>query len=238
LAVPAGGYSGKIRLANHRLWRPTPGRKIDLLEIERHILDLDAQYDLQLVALDSWQAEHLAQRLEADTEHKRRNQIKLRFGTEPWVRAIQPTGSVLRDTASRMVEYFSDRRIQLFPCEPLRSDLLKLRAEEKSYGIRFVSPRDETGHGDSVSAMSLALMIAGEIGARKTITVGGMVDGQMFAEADGDRPLSILEIMAKRFEARKAEFEAETNYLNRPYDHQEDFRRAMQQIRNPFAPMQ
>lgn len=235
LAVPEGGRSGKIRLAHHRLWRPTPGTKIDLLEIERHILDLDEQFDLQLVALDSWQAEHLAQRLEADTSHKRRNQIKLRFGTEPWVRPINPTGSTCRDTASRMVEYFSDRRLQLFACEPLRSDLLKLRAEEKSYGIRFVSPRDETGHGDSASAFGLALLIAGEIGARKTVTAGGVSD---LPETDANqRPLSLMELVALRHESREASYQAEMTYLNRPHNqHQEEWRRAMEQIRNPFRP--
>ena len=85
LGVPAGGKSGRIRLAHNRLWRPTLGKKIDLTEVERHVLDLDAQYNLETVAFDPWQMEHLAQRLEADTGHRRRNALRQRFAKGPWM---------------------------------------------------------------------------------------------------------------------------------------------------------
>ena len=76
LGVPDGGTRGPHPPCHHRLWRPIGGRKIDLMEVERHILNLDAAYNLQTVAFDPWQMEHLAQRLEADSGHRRRNALR------------------------------------------------------------------------------------------------------------------------------------------------------------------
>lgn len=73
LAVPEGGHAGRIRLAGAKLWRPILGRKINLLDVERYILDLDEEFGLEFVAFDPWQAEHLSQTLEADSGHRRRN---------------------------------------------------------------------------------------------------------------------------------------------------------------------
>ncbi len=44
LAVPKGGKAGRIRLAQNKLWRPTLGAKIDLLAVEKYLLDLDQQF--------------------------------------------------------------------------------------------------------------------------------------------------------------------------------------------------
>ena len=57
------------------------------------------------------------------------------------MREIPPTAANLREQATLTIESFLDRRLQLFPYEPLRQDR-QLRAEEKSYGIRLTSPRD------------------------------------------------------------------------------------------------
>ena len=184
LAVPEARY-GRIRLAHHKLWRPTPNQKIDLREVEEYLLDLDRQFALETVAFDPWQAELLASRLEAHSRHRRRNQRR-RLWTQPWMREIQPSATNLRDQASLTIEYFGDHRLEFFPCEPLRRDLLKLRVEEKSYGIRLTSPRDETGHGDSFSAFALALLIGHELSAKRPTVVGSM-----FALADaGGTPYS------------------------------------------------
>ncbi len=171
LAVPSGGNAGRIRLANHRLWQPTPGKKIELSEVEKYILELDEEFGLEFVAFDPWQAELLAQRLEADTGHRQRNQRR-HYWAKPWLREVVPSAANLREQATLTIECFSDRRLMLYPCEPLRRDLLKLRVEEKSYGIRFVSPRDETGHGDTFSAFSLALLVAHELAGKRNFVAG------------------------------------------------------------------
>jgi hypothetical protein len=176
LAIPVGGRSERIRLAHTKLWRPTPGTKIDLTDVEAHILQLDEQFGLEFVAFDPWQMEHLAQRLEADSEHSRRNQRR-HFTTQPWMREIPATASNLREIASLTIESFNDHRLQLFPEDNLHRDLLKLRVEEKSYGIRLVSPRDEHGHGDTFSAFANALLVAHEIAGKRPVVIGSIVDG-------------------------------------------------------------
>jgi phage terminase large subunit-like protein len=186
LAVRDDGRSGHIRLAYNRLWRPTPGKKIELPEVEKHILELDDQYNLRFVGFDPWQAEHMAQRLEALSEHRRRLTDIYRPrrlpGTQPWMRSIQPTAANLRAQATLTIECFQDHRLQLDPCEPLHRDLLKLRVEEKSYGIRLVSPRDGEGHGDTFSAFVLALLIGHELAGKRPV-----VCGPMFSSADSGR---------------------------------------------------
>jgi len=158
LGVPSGGMAGRIRLAHHKVWRPIAGKKIDLMEVENHILQLDARFGLEFCAFDPWQAELLGQRLEADTNHRRRNQHR-RYASQPWMRAIPATGANLRQIASLTIESLQDRRMQFYACPLLRRDLLKLRVEEKSYGMRLTSPRDEwhcrllhKGLGESAAA--------------------------------------------------------------------------------------
>lgn len=176
LAVPDDGRAGRIRLATHKLWRPTPGKRVNLMEVESYILDLDRQYGLEQVGFDPWQAELLASRLEADTARRRRNERR-RLWTRPWMREITPSGANLRDIASLTIESFTDRRLALYACPPLHCDLLKLRCEEKSYGFRLVSPHDETGHGDTFSAFSMALVIAHEWANRRPVRAGVYYSG-------------------------------------------------------------
>ena len=172
LGIPQGGRAGCIRLASHKVWRPIGGRKINLMDVEQHILNLDVRFSMEFCGFDPWQAELLGQRLEADTAHRRRSQMKLRYSTQPWMRAIPATGSNLRQIASLTIETFQDRRLQLYPCPLLQRDLLKLRCEEKSYGLRLVSPRDGEGHGDMFTALSLALLIGSELSIKKSFAAG------------------------------------------------------------------
>ena len=164
---------GRIRLATARLWKPSSGKRVDLIDVERYIRELDRQFRLARVAYDSFQAEHLAQRLEIDAQRRRRDQA-LPARTTPWLCEVPPTASNLRQIASLTIECFVDRRVQCFAYEPLRADLLKLRCEEKSYGIRLTSPRDDTGHGDSFSAFGVALLVAHEAAGKRKVVVGAM----------------------------------------------------------------
>jgi phage terminase large subunit-like protein len=211
LGVPKGGRSGRVRLAHNRLWRPVLGRKINLLEIEKHILDLDERFDLATVAFDPWQMEHLAQRLEADSEHRRRNARRLAMqNAKPWLKEIPPTASNLRAQATLIIESFNDRRILCYDCPPLRYDLQKLRVEEKSYGIRLTSPRDAEGHGDTFSAFAIALLCAHEHAGKKQVVAGASGSQENHADA---------------FMRAQAEYEAEMNFLvSHGSDHQEGFR--------------
>ncbi len=215
LAVPEGG---RIRLAHHKVWKPTPGKKVDLLDVERHILELDQKFNLENVIFDPWQMEHLAQRLEADTQHlhrksKRRKEHSGRWGS--WMCEVPPTASNLREQASITIESFQDRRFQFYPCEPLRRDLLKLRVEEKSYGFRLTSPRDGEGHGDLVSAFTLALLIAHELAGEGPMRgVESLVD-------DDDPNLSTFDRAWADFEITKQQYDEEQRDMRRS-DRMED----------------
>lgn len=177
LAVKTGGQSGIIRLANARLWRPKEqrGGKVQIDDIEKYLLDLDAKFNIQAVGFDPWQAEHMAQRLEALTQHRRRNQRK-RYNSLPWMRGLPPTASNLRQMATLAIESFQDGRMRLYFYPPLKNDLHKLRVEEKSYGIRLVSPRDGTGHGDTFSAFANALLISHDMAGKRPVVAGAVND--------------------------------------------------------------
>jgi hypothetical protein len=227
LATPKGGTAGQIRLAHHKLWRPVLGKKVDLMEVERHILEIDKAYGLEQIAFDPWQAELLGQRLEADSNRKRRSQRAYRWSL-PWMRAIPPTGANLRQLASLTIECFQDHRLQLFPCENLRNDLLKLRTEEKSYGFRLTSPRDGDGHGDSFSAFALALLITHDQAGRPTVIAGNSLTDT-----------SSMESFAS-FQRRIEELQFEQELLSLPYDPQAPWKELMKQLRPtvPFRPLE
>lgn len=139
LCVDSDG-STKIHLVDHKLWTPIKGKKIDYIEVEKYILDLDRRFGIEAVGIDAWNAEHLAQTLEkADSEHRRRNARRI-TSMEPWVRSIPATAATLRQQAGLYV-FFADRRLRLFECEPLRRDFTKLRVEERPSGSHHVAPR-------------------------------------------------------------------------------------------------
>lgn len=219
LAVPDGGRAGKIRLADAKLWRPTLGKKIDLIEVERHILELDERFGLEFVAFDPWQMEHLAQRLEADSGHRRRNSRRL-FGNKPWMREIPPTATNLREQATLVIESFTDRRLQFYDYEPLRRDLGRARCEERSFGVRLTSPRDRDGHGDSFSAFALAMLMAHEVAGKKRTVVGAMGGGSC------DSPFSSA---IRRLEFASDQFDREMT--SEPEDDQEPIQAAFKYLR-------
>ncbi len=147
LGVQNSGHR-RIRLARTKLWRPAAGRKIELSEVELTLRDMHKQFNFESIAYDPWQAEHLSQRLRHDSL--------------PMLELTQ-SGKNLQAIAARLIEAFTDRRLDLFDEANLKRDLLKLRVEERSYGYRLVSPRDEYGHGDLASAFGMALLTAHEL---------------------------------------------------------------------------
>lgn len=201
LAIPSGpGHErDRIRLAHHRLWRPPgDGRKVNLTEIEQHILKLDEEYRLEAVGFDPWQAEHLAQRVETIWEHRARSSYSVSKHRKAFMREVPPTAANLREQATLTIESFQDHRFALYDCPPLRTDLLKLRAEEMSYGIRLTSPRDGEGHGDTFSAFALALLVGHELSAKKPAVAGtgGGKARPVTAGAVGER-LSLMDMNAR-----------------------------------------
>jgi len=146
---------GRLRLCGCRVWRPTPGRKVELEQVESHILAVHRVRPLSIVALDVWQAAYLAERL-------------AKMGIQSWPMA--QTGNVLQSMASEVMSLFREKLVDLYPDQALLSDLRSLRVEERQYGFRLTSPRgtNEAGgtrHGDCASAFSLAAIAAKQVRA-------------------------------------------------------------------------
>ncbi|HEX5446525.1 MAG TPA: terminase large subunit [Pirellulales bacterium] len=134
--------TGRLRLASVVLWKPGPGRRVDLSAVERSILRVHEHFGLAQLAYDPHQAEYLADRLtEADVPVER----------------VPFSGGNLQAMATSVLDVFGARQIDLYPHEQLLADLRALRVEEKSYGLRLTSPRGPTGHGDCATALALAI---------------------------------------------------------------------------------
>lgn len=177
LGVPDARW-GKIRLASHRVWKPQEQAegKVDLSEVEQHILDLDKQFGIEQVGFDPWQAELLASRVEADAGRRRRNQRRRRWA-EPFMNELPPTAANLREQASLTIESFTDRRLEMYECGALRHDLQRLRAEDTAQGFKLRSPRDGHGHGDTFSAFALALVLAHKHNLKRPVVAGTSTKG-------------------------------------------------------------
>ncbi len=133
--------TGKIRLAELRVWSPPKNGKVDIEEIEETIVELDRRFQLQIGA-DPWQAAYLIERLQ-----------KQNIPIEP----VDFTGNNLKSMCSATLEAFSEGLIEIYDQKQLVFDLRNLQVVEKSYGVRLVSPRGPNGHGDAATALSIAL---------------------------------------------------------------------------------
>jgi phage terminase large subunit-like protein len=153
--------TGRLKLAAMQRWEPPKGGKVDVEQIERAIIDLHARFKCS-VAFDPNQAEYLAERLS-----------KAGVPTQ----CIDPTSANLRGMATATLEAFSEKLLSLFHDPQLIADLRALRIEERSYGVRLTSPRGPSGHGDSATALSIALLAA------KRIVVPAVINRPILVEA-------------------------------------------------------
>lgn len=158
---------GRIRLADMQIWLPRKGQKVQLSDIELALIDSHKKFNLKQINYDSWQATHLAQRLQSSGLGR----IGNKKASLPMME-VPPTGQNLQRQATVVLESFNDRRVELFHDADLKRDLHRLRVEERSYGFRLTSPRDEHGHGDAASAFCLAMLAASDLAGKRRITAG------------------------------------------------------------------
>jgi len=138
--------SGRLRLAELRIWRHTgDGERVSITEIEQAILALRERLGIAALAADPWQAALLIERL-------RKQGLA--------VEQVDFTPINLRSMCSATLEAFTEQQLDLYQHDQLLTDLRALRVEERQYGVRLVSPRGPNGHGDSATALSLALHLA------------------------------------------------------------------------------
>lgn len=199
VAVPEDGKAGKIRLVAHKVWKPLPGEKVNLLDVEKYLLELEQRFGLEYINYDPWQAEHLAQTVEADSGRLSRN-VRRHYSAEPFMRECPPTPANLRAQASLCIEFFNDRRVEFYPCPEMERDLRKLRVVEKNNGVRLESPRDGDGHGDLVASWLLALQVAHEVAGYR---------GPSFMPIDLVGPYTPAPTSIEAWQARCAEAKAD-----------------------------
>lgn len=133
--------TGRLRVAAVRIWRPE-GRKVEIEPIENEIVAMHEAFGLSAVSYDPWQAEYLAERL-----------AKRSLTTDPVMFVPQN----LQSMAQATMEAYGNRLIDSHDEPDLLADLRALRIVEKSYGIRLDSPRGNRGHGDTATALAIAL---------------------------------------------------------------------------------
>lgn len=137
--------TGRIRLLGTARWKASEGAEVSIEAVEKSITRAHRRFNFAAVAADQWQAAQLCERLRA-------------AGIP--TAGIDPTGSNLREQAAQLLTTFNEGMIDLYPDEHLLRDLRASRIVERQYGFRIESPRDEHGHGDTLSAFLLALLAA------------------------------------------------------------------------------
>jgi phage terminase large subunit-like protein len=163
--------TGRLKVCAVKIWKPSPGRKVELEHVEGCILALREQFKLSVLSYDPWQSEYVGERLR-----------KAGLRCEP----THFTSTSLQGMATAVLDAFRDRMIELPNTLPnhaaLLADLRALRIVERNYGFRLESPHDGRGHGDAATALAIALssarrfnFSAATTGGRKLVLNGGSV---------------------------------------------------------------
>ena len=151
LAIEPG--SGRVKLAHCHSWKPPKGGKVDLLAVRDHVDDMARRFDTRAIYYDPHQCEAIAQELAQAT--RLRPALRLE--------EMQFVGRNLNDMAAAMLQAFRGRKIDLYPHEDLKRDLLRLTIAEKSFGYKLEAVHDEYGHADRAIAMAIVLPMALEV---------------------------------------------------------------------------
>lgn len=150
--------SGRFRLAMLKVWKASKGGKVSLSAVEDAVASAAGAFRLACVGFDPWQAVLLAENLR---------------GRGIRCEQVDFVPANLKGMAAATLDAFGEGRIEIYPDPRLLADLRSLRVAEKSYGIRLESPRGPSGHGDTATALAIALHVAGKYGVYGPPTVTG-----------------------------------------------------------------
>lgn len=137
-AMPPGTY----RLCYGRNWTPKPNVKVDLDAVEMEVERVARAFHCA-VYYDPHECEQVAQRL-----------------TKRGVRMVEITQTAKNKQrmATVLLETLNDHRLRLYHDPMLLADLRAASIVDKSNGFCLVSPDDERGHGDALTALQLSLL--------------------------------------------------------------------------------
>jgi len=133
--------SGLVILDHLRLFEAPRGGEVQISEVEDHILQLAADFNLASISFDPWQSVRSKQRLEA----KGLNITEFTF-----------SGSNIAKMTSNLFSLFKDKRIRVFEHKELIKELLSVKVVERSYGYRI--DHESGAHDDTVIALGMAAL--------------------------------------------------------------------------------
>jgi hypothetical protein len=144
--LAADPRKGMVELAALWSWNPADtGGKVDLIEV-RHVVSTAYQmYRFIGCKYDFWQAELMAQELQADGVPM----SETKMGAED-----------LNLITRSLLDAFSNRRIALYYDPDLERDLYRIRVKETLRGFKLDAVRDDSGHADRAVALALCLPAA------------------------------------------------------------------------------
>jgi hypothetical protein len=139
----------RVKVCLVRDWAPgffrsLSGGKVDLGAVQEEVARVCLSFGATLY-IDPSQAELLGQTL---------------IGRGVRLELVPFVGKTLNEMAANILELFTDRQIDLYPCQGLLDDLRRLQLKETPAGWRLVPARTATGHGDRATGLALAVLAA------------------------------------------------------------------------------
>jgi phage terminase large subunit-like protein len=133
----------QVNLVHCESWSPAQfGGKVRLSDVQNAVMDLHQRFGLCGVYYDPWQAELMAEQLQA---------------AGLWMIGVPFTAKNLDVMATTLLQMFRNRQVNLYRDDPLIRDLCRLTIVERQQGFRLQATRDETGHCDRATALAMVL---------------------------------------------------------------------------------
>lgn len=154
-AVVAVGWEddGRLLLARHRLWKPSPGAPLDFNAVEEFLKALAWQYQVVKIVVDPYQAAALIARL-----------LAAGLPTEEYPQ----TGPNLTRAGQALYDALTQRTITLYPDADLRQQAMNTVAEESARGFK-ISKITGARKVDAIVALAMAIAAANELTGVPTI---------------------------------------------------------------------
>jgi hypothetical protein len=150
----------RVRLAHVQSWRPIAG-KVDLTAVREGVAVAHRNFRLTGCYYDPFQAALMAQDLG-------RQNVPMR--------EYQFVGRNLNTMASKLIETFRAREIDLYRDEKLIGDLMRLTIVERQFGYKLEAAHDAlAGHADTAFALAIALPAALQLQQSSGGSWGGVI---------------------------------------------------------------
>jgi hypothetical protein len=156
--VGVNAKTGKVRLVHLKNWSPKDAHtgRIDLIAVHNHIKEMRAKFRIFELCVDPWNAALSLQMLQADAASNLSLSMLIK-------EVVTSSATERKEMATCLVDAFKNGRLEAFPDDMLRDDLLRLQIVQKGFDYRIEAPEGPvTGHCDRTMALAMALPTAME----------------------------------------------------------------------------